>query len=423
MSSENYDEYKAYDLKEMCKERGITGYSKLRKEKVVKLLKDDDEKKTDNVEERKKTKIRELINRRGTCNNKKETLLSKYPEIAKEWHPTKNEDNKPNELSYGSSKKVWWLCSNKKDCNCNHEWESTIDSRRNGSGCPYCNRKKFCYCNSLEGKYPEIAKEWHPTKNGDNKPNELSYGSNQKVWWLCSNISKCEKCNYIHEWEAIIANRTDKNSGCPYCNGGNFCFCNSLEGKYPEIAKEWHPTKNGYNKPSDFSYGTHQKIWWLCSNKNNSNYIHEWEATIANRTKGTGCPYCINKTEGILKDFLQNHYLIETQFKKDWCKNITYLPFDFCIEELKIIIELDGGQHFNQVVNWYSPEIINERDRYKMKCANENGFSVIRIVQEDVWDNKYEWKKEILENIEKIKNEGKVQNVFMCKNSEYDIFN
>jgi superfamily II DNA or RNA helicase len=44
-SSENYDEYKAYDLKEMCKQRGITGYSKLRKDDLVNLLKDHDEKK------------------------------------------------------------------------------------------------------------------------------------------------------------------------------------------------------------------------------------------------------------------------------------------------------------------------------------------------------------------------------------------
>jgi very-short-patch-repair endonuclease len=132
---------------------------------------------------------------------------------------------------------------------------------------------------------------------------------------------------------------------------------------------------------------------------------------------------CKNKTEEILKDFLKSNYPITFQFKQEWCKNIRYLPFDFCIEELKVIIELDGPQHFGKVKKWISLEDANKRDRYKMKCANDNGFSVIRIVQEDVWDNKYDWKKEILENIEKIKNEGKVQNVFMCKNSEYDIFN
>jgi hypothetical protein len=53
MSSENYDEYKDYDLKEMCKQRGITGYSRLRKEELVNLLKDHDEKKNDIVDERK----------------------------------------------------------------------------------------------------------------------------------------------------------------------------------------------------------------------------------------------------------------------------------------------------------------------------------------------------------------------------------
>ena len=54
-----------------------------------------------------------------------------------------------------------------------------------------------------------------------------------------------------------------------------------------------------------------------------------------------------------------------------------------------------------------------------MKCANENGFSVIRILQEDVFKNKYDWLQELTNNIEIITNENRVQNVFMCKNDEY----
>ena len=54
-----------------------------------------------------------------------------------------------------------------------------------------------------------------------------------------------------------------------------------------------------------------------------------------------------------------------------------------------------------------------------MNSANENGFSVIRILQKDVYRNKYDWINELIYNIEKIKHESNVQNIFMCKNDEY----
>jgi very-short-patch-repair endonuclease len=57
-----------------------------------------------------------------------------------------------------------------------------------------------------------------------------------------------------------------------------------------------------------------------------------------------------------------------------------------------------------------------------MKCANENGFSVIRITQEDVLYDKYDWLKELCKNIEKITEEKVVQNIYMCKNNEYKYF-
>ena len=57
-----------------------------------------------------------------------------------------------------------------------------------------------------------------------------------------------------------------------------------------------------------------------------------------------------------------------------------------------------------------------------MKCANDNGYSMIRILQDDVWLDKYKWIEELQTSIEKIKLEEKVQNIFLCKNDEYKIF-
>ena len=63
--------------------------------------------------------------------------------------------------------------------------------------------------NSLQIINPELAKEWHPTKNGDLTPHDVTTGSNKKVWWL-------GKCG--HEWYVSPHSR-GKGSGCPICAG------------------------------------------------------------------------------------------------------------------------------------------------------------------------------------------------------------
>ena len=105
-----------------------------------------------------------------------------------------------------------------------------------------------------------------------------------------------------------------------------------------------------------------------------------------------------------------------------WCKKKSYLPFDFVIPEHNIIIELDGRQHFTQVSNWSSPEEQQINDKYKMDCANKHNYSVIRLLQEDVFYDTYNWLEELNENIKKIIEEKNIQNIYMCKNNEYDIF-
>ena len=428
-----------------------------------------------------------------------ESLKHTHPEIAKQWHPTKNGDLKSENFSYGSGIKVWWLCENKCSQGCIHEWQSTINDRTSGCNCPYCSipqRLLLCFHDSIKNKYPEIAKQWHPTKNGDLKSENFSYGSSIKVWWLCQN--KCsEGC--IHEWQSIISNRTINNRGCPYCSIPQqlICFHDSIKNKYPEIAKQWHPTKNGVLNPENFTYGSSVNIWWLCENKCKEGCLHVWFTSISKRTTmerncpfcsnpkkqlcvhdsilythpeiakqwhpikngdlnpenfsygshqkvwwhnidcnhiwisnisnrtlhNSNCPYCVNKTEQKLYDALIQHYIeLKQQFKVEWCKNKTYLPFDFVLEEDKIIIELDGIQHFEQVSNWQSAEETHINDIYKMKCANENGYSVIRLLQTDVFYDTYDWLKELRVNIDKIKLERIIKNIYMCKDNEYAIF-
>jgi very-short-patch-repair endonuclease len=145
----------------------------------------------------------------------------------------------------------------------------------------------------------------------------------------------------------------------------------------------------------------------------------------SNHLGGQGCPLCVNKTEAKLYEQLLPIYpSLLSQFKQDWCMKlyhrIYHLPYDFCIPELKIIIELDGPQHFRQIMNWKSPEEQQENDKYKEECANQNGYSVIRLLQEDVFYDTYDWVKELCEAIEKIKSSERITNIRLSKNGEYD---
>jgi very-short-patch-repair endonuclease len=135
------------------------------------------------------------------------------------------------------------------------------------------------------------------------------------------------------------------------------------------------------------------------------------------------CPYCSNKSEKKLLEYLDVTYNVKTQFKQDWCKNDAtnkLLPYDFLLTDYKLIIELDGPQHFKKISNWQDFKDTQDRDIYKMKCANENKYSIIRIIQYDVWNDKNDWKNKLEQAIHKIIADKIVQNIFICNNNEYD---
>src|SRR5262249_17933072 len=129
--------------------------------------------------------------------------------------------------------------------------------------------------------HPQLAAEWHPAKNGNLTPKDVTYGNGKPVWWLCQKG---------HEWQASCNSRTSggKGSGCPYCSNRGGGKANCLAAIHPDLARQWHPTKNGDLRPEDVSAGTHQKAWWQCPKGDD----HEWEASIVSRVRGAGCPCC-----------------------------------------------------------------------------------------------------------------------------------
>src|SRR5262249_42858568 len=146
--------------------------------------------------------------------------------------------------------------------------------------CPYCAGKRVSITNSLTSLFPEIAAQWHPTKNGNLTPDKVVAGSNKRFWW------KCPK-GPDHEWQAQLSSRTGAGSGCPCCAGQLVSVTNSLATVFPEVAAQWHPTRNGDLSPDTVSAGAELKVWWRCPNGPD----HEWQARLPNRTSGKqGCP-------------------------------------------------------------------------------------------------------------------------------------
>ena len=84
-----------------------------------------------------------------------------------------------------------------------------------------------------------------------------------------------------------------------------------------------------------------------------------------------------------------------------------------------IIVPLFWNWNFKQILNWGSPDKQFINDKYKEKCANENGFSTIRLLQKDIFFDNYDWLKELLEIIELTKQSNTIKNFYLCKNNEY----
>ena len=131
-------------------------------------------------------------------------LATTHPEIAKELINSKNNGILATHVSKGSHKKLWWRCD------MGHEYESIVDNRTSGGGCPYCcNQKIMRGFNDFLLAYPHLENEWDFEKNTVS-PYELSYGSKSKVWWKCSNN---------HSWQDTVRSRTSDERGCVLCKG------------------------------------------------------------------------------------------------------------------------------------------------------------------------------------------------------------
>lgn len=150
-------------------------------------------------------------------------------------------------------------------------------------GCPICGnrtRTPIAGANDLATTHPEIARMWHPTRNGKTTPRNVFAGAGAARWWTC------EKG---HEFRATGESMVN-NVGCGVCANRQIQVgVNDMASTHPHLASQWHPTKNLPLTPRDV-IGTHSgKLWWICEKG------HEFISTGQKRASGTRCPVCINQ--------------------------------------------------------------------------------------------------------------------------------
>ena len=125
--------------------------------------------------------------------------------------------------------------------------------------------------------HPELAAEWSE-RNAPITADMVSCGSHDIVWWK-------GRCG--HEWQASVNNRTS-GCGCPYCSNRKILKgFNDFATVHPELLSEWSE-KNAPLTPDMFSVCSNKKVVW------HGKCGHEWTASIAERSKGHGCPICAN---------------------------------------------------------------------------------------------------------------------------------
>ena len=176
--------------------------------------------------------------RRGYCSvcgpERKGSAAQVCPDILKYW----NDPRDPYKTSPTCTEYIQWKCPQ------GHIWKRRLTDQIKLNSCPDCKKKE----NSFFAHHPEMLKEWDSDKNGSINPDTLPAFSQAKYYWCCRNG---------HSYKASPAYLMRHKIRCPICASFGF--------KYPLLAKEWHPTKNGDKTPFDYLPGSRKPVWFKCS--------------------------------------------------------------------------------------------------------------------------------------------------------------
>jgi hypothetical protein len=377
----------------------------------------------------------------GKCKTCK-SLYFLRPDLYSQLHPTKNNSllgvETVNEMTLATSQKiVWWLGS------CGHEWEMDLRGRvKSGYNCPYCSGQRVLSgFNDIATTHPNLARQWG--LQNQHKPTQVSHGSKIEITWTneCGHSwiaspnhrvklrdDYCQQCQSViytqpeilelfdqklnpqidlskltksskeliqwegicgHVWGQTVSSRINSKLGCIYCSNQKALEgFNDLETVRPHLAKEWDFKKNK-KLPTEFTYGSQTKAWWLCEAKN-----HSWYSLISDRSRGVGCPHCSSlrsKGEKEVYEYVKSLYKDAEHSRRDLLSNRQEI--DIYIPSLNIGVEYNGDYWHSEKV--FSKRMVSSAKEYhqnKKDTAERNGIVLLFIWESDWLEHKEDLK-------------------------------
>tara|TARA_Y100000389_G_C17467304_1_gene526821 strand:- start:4072 stop:5442 length:1371 start_codon:yes stop_codon:yes gene_type:complete len=324
---------------------------------------------------------------------------------------------------------------------CNHIFDKTLNNISQGHWCGYCKgkvkcnddtckhclKRSFAHCDTILPTTNKKVVSYWSSKN-TKKPRDFALNSG------LSALFDCPDCN--HTFESVIGN-VSSGHWCGYCSNGKLCLdckCDVCFIKsFASVENKTHTGKlvrecllNIQDNPREINKYTHHKYEFHCPDCKCN-----FESVIKNITNGVWCNTCRNKTEKKLHHWITerkdefNYIHYQTQYKPEWADlrktHYTRYIYDFYLEfyDVKIIIELDGRQHYKQVSNWSTPLHNQIRDKIKENLATNQDINIIRLNQEDVFNDKGNWEKELLQSIHSIReNSDKITMIYDLTDSK-----
>jgi hypothetical protein len=202
-------------------------------------------------------------------------ITTTHPTIAAEIHPDYAKGHPPARISAGSEVRPEWLCPT-----CGRTYKMTAYDRTHGEGCDPCRRARLrASKDNLAVTHPQIAAQWHPSRNNGPGPEEYTHGSNEVVIWLCQTSAA--------HWYPQRIDRKVAGYGCSLCSSRQLVLrVNDLATTDPLLVMEFHPTLNGAKNP-ELMFAGNEPYYWKCLAAG-----HVKKQNVPNRRKSRGCVDC-----------------------------------------------------------------------------------------------------------------------------------
>ena len=210
----------------------------------------------------------------------KKSIVMTHPQLAREWHPTKNYPLTPDKVTSGMGIMVWWKCQK-----CGESFPAVVYSRKDGGGCPKCAIEKrrqdrttaALKTNSLIHKYPGLIEEIDQELNPDIDIRRLAAGSKRPITW------KCKKCGFI--WTVAVNHRT-RGDGCPKCGRLSTIQAANRAVINIDTGEEF----DSLTAAAESCGGDKRGIFDCCSGRNKTAYGYHWKYKdpLDKRTRHTG---------------------------------------------------------------------------------------------------------------------------------------